>query len=62
MSKYYNENVRKAQKKYVEKCRCYTIRLNRIEWADVIAWLDDTQNVTRYLAELVREDMERSDA
>lgn len=60
MSKYYNEKVREAQTRYRKKCKTYTIRLNKTKWQDVIDWLDDTANVTEYIAELIREDIERS--
>lgn len=59
MSRYYNEKVRQAQRRYQEKCRSWTVRFNKDKWFDVVEWLEDTANVTEYIGQLVREDMQR---
>lgn len=55
----YNEQIRKAQRKYQAKCRAFTLRINKTKEPDVVAWLEDTANITEYITQLVKEDMER---
>lgn len=52
------ESLKKAQKRYDEKCKHIRIRLRLDNDADIISWLKDQPSATAKIKELIRAEIE----
>lgn len=53
-----SEALAAAQKKYEKKIKTFAVRLHIERDADVVEKLENTQNKTEYIRDLIRKDME----
>lgn len=49
------ESLKRAQKKYNKRCRQFSMRLRRDKDDDLIRWIDETDNATAKIKELIRD-------
>jgi len=54
------ENQRLYNLKYIkENQRQFMIKVNRIHEPEMVAWLESKENISQYVKQLIREDMEK---
>lgn len=51
------ESMKKAQAEYNKKCKLFQLRINREKEADIIKWLEDQENPSGKIKELIRKEM-----
>lgn len=54
------ENQRLYNLKYIkENQRQFMIKVNRIHEPEMVTWLESKENISQYVKQLIREDMEK---
>lgn len=51
------EALKRAQANYQKKCRNFTMRLRKDKDADIIKWLEETENPSSTIKALIRSDI-----
>jgi len=50
-----NEALTRAQKRYNTKCKQFSMRLRRDKDDDLIRWIDETDNATGRIKQMIRD-------